>query len=159
MGFLQIFLKTNFSIWRKSSLYFHYLCFGIMNVPLVKAGAFSRVWSSSEATLHIYCVLRHFSRVWLFVTLWTVACQAPLSMGFSRQEYWSGLSCPPPGDLPESGIEPESLYISWTGRWVLYHQRHLGILEGPLEIYFLALESIVIPVNTSNRACLLFQII
>ena len=46
-----------------------------------------------------------FSRVWLFATLWTVACQAPLSMGFSRQEYWSGLPCPPPGDLPDPGIE------------------------------------------------------
>ena len=42
-------------------------------------------------------------------TLWTVACQAPLSMGFSRQEYWSGLPCPPPGDLPNPGIEPVSL--------------------------------------------------
>ena len=39
-------------------------------------------------------------------TLWTVAHQAPLSMGFSRQEYWSGLSCPPPGDRPYPGIEP-----------------------------------------------------
>ena len=38
-------------------------------------------------------------------TLWTVACQAPLSTGCSRQEYWSGLPCPPPGDLPEPGIE------------------------------------------------------
>ena len=45
------------------------------------------------------CVLRSFSRVWLFVTLWTVACQAPVSRGFSRQEYSSGLPCPPPGDL------------------------------------------------------------
>ena len=42
-------------------------------------------------------------------TLWTVAHQAPLSMGFSRQEFWSGLSCPPPGNLPDPGIEPESL--------------------------------------------------
>ena len=40
------------------------------------------------------------------VTLWTVACQAPLSMGFSRQEYWSGLPFPSPEDLPDSGIEP-----------------------------------------------------
>ena len=40
---------------------------------------------------------------------WTVACQASLSMGFSRQEYWSGLPCPPPGDLPNAGIEPTSL--------------------------------------------------
>ena len=39
------------------------------------------------------CVLSHFSRVQLFVTLWTIACQARLSMGFSRQEYWSGLPC------------------------------------------------------------------
>ena len=46
-----------------------------------------------------------FSRVWLFATLWTVACQAPLSMGFSRQEYWSGFLCPPPGDGPGPGIE------------------------------------------------------
>ena len=52
------------------------------------------------------CVLSHFSHVELCATLWTVACQAPLSMGFSRQEYWSGLSCPPPGDLPDSGIKP-----------------------------------------------------
>ena len=54
------------------------------------------------------CVLNHFSCVWLFAILWTVAHQAPLSMGFFRQEYWSGLPCPPPGDLPDPGIEPES---------------------------------------------------
>ena len=54
-------------------------------------------------------VLSHFSLVRLFVTLWTVAHQAPLSMGFSRQEYWSGLSCPSPGDLPDLVIEPVSV--------------------------------------------------
>ena len=43
------------------------------------------------------------------VTPWTIARQAPLSMGFSRQEYWSGLPRPSPGDLPNPGIEPESL--------------------------------------------------
>ena len=42
-------------------------------------------------------------------TLWTVALQVPLPMGFSRQEYWSGLPCPSPGDLPNPGIEPTSL--------------------------------------------------
>ena len=42
----------------------------------------------------------------ILATLWTVACQAPLSMGFSRQEYWSGLPFPSPGDLPNPGIEP-----------------------------------------------------
>ena len=49
-----------------------------------------------------------FSHVWLFVTLWTVPHQAPLSMGFSRQEYWSGLPFPFPGDLPNPGIKPMS---------------------------------------------------
>ena len=49
-----------------------------------------------------------FSRVWLFATLWTEACQAPLSLGFLRQEYWSGLPFPSPGGLPEPGIKPGS---------------------------------------------------
>ena len=51
------------------------------------------------------CVLSPFSRVRLFATLWTVVHQVPLSMGFSRQEYWSGLPCLPPGDLPDPGIK------------------------------------------------------
>ena len=54
-------------------------------------------------------VLSCFHRVLLFVTLWTVACQAPLTMGFSRQEYWSGLPCPPPGDLSDPEVELMSL--------------------------------------------------
>ena len=45
------------------------------------------------------------------VTQWTVACQAPLSMRFPRQEYWSGLPCPPPGNLPNPGIEPRSFTL------------------------------------------------
>ena len=49
------------------------------------------------------------SPVRLFATPWTVASQAPLSMGSSRQEYWSGLPCPSPGDLPDPGIKPPSL--------------------------------------------------
>ena len=53
-------------------------------------------------------VLSHFSHVWLFVSLQTVACQAPLFIGFPRQEYWSGLPSPSPGDLPNPGIEPTS---------------------------------------------------
>ena len=52
---------------------------------------------------------KSLSHVQLFATLWTVACQAPLSMGLSRQEYWNGLSCPPLGDLPDPGMEPVSL--------------------------------------------------
>ena len=52
------------------------------------------------------CLLNRFSHVQLFVTPWTIAAQAPLSMGFSRQKCFSGLSCPPPGDLPNPRIEP-----------------------------------------------------
>ena len=55
------------------------------------------------------CVLSHCSHVQLFATPWTIARQAPLSMEFSRQEYWSGLPFPSPGKLPDPGMEPESL--------------------------------------------------
>ena len=58
------------------------------------------------------CTLSRFSHVQLFETPWTIARQAPLTMGFSRQEYWSGLPSPPPGDLPTPGIEPASLSSS-----------------------------------------------
>ena len=67
----------------------------------------------STSRLHV-CMLSHFSHVQLFVTLWTVALPAPLSMGFFRQEYWSGLPFPPPGDLPDAEIEPMSLsFLHW----------------------------------------------
>ena len=75
-------------------------------------------------------MLSCFSHVWLFATPWTVACQAPLSMGFSRQEYWSGLSCPSPGDLRDPGIKSVS-HISCIGRQVRYHKCHqITCLEG-----------------------------
>ena len=61
----------------------------------------------SRSELHACQVA--FSSVWLFANLWIVACQAPLSMKFFRQVYWSGLPCPPPGDLPNSGTELMSL--------------------------------------------------
>ena len=72
-----------------------------MPVPEQAVGAESLFGSP---VMHV-CVL---SRVQLFATPWTAACQAPLSLGFPRQEYWSGLPCPPPGDLPNLGIEPRS---------------------------------------------------
>ena len=55
--------------------------------------------------------VKSLSCVRLFVTPWTVAYQTPPSMGFSRQEYWSGVPFPPPGDLPNAGIEPRSLAL------------------------------------------------
>ena len=70
-------------------------------------------------------VQSHLSHLWLFETLWTVAYQVPLSMGFSRQEYRSGLPCPSPEDLPDPGIERMSLMSTCTGKRVLYCQCHL----------------------------------
>ena len=64
---------------------------------------------SCSVSLLDACVVGRFGRVQLSVTPWTAAHQAPLSLGFSRQEYWSGLPCPPPGGLPDAGIEPSSL--------------------------------------------------
>ena len=56
-------------------------------------------------------VQSHFSCIWLFATLWTVAHQAPLSLGFPRQEHWNGLPFPSPGRLPDPGIEPGLLCV------------------------------------------------
>ena len=107
-----------------------YICFTILNAYAVlvqktkredqklKKALFSEpeaeVVSSTVADLCSCCqvpkLLSRFSYVWLLVTLWTVACQDPLSTGFSRQEYWSGgLPFPTPWDLPNPGIEPASL--------------------------------------------------
>ena len=76
-------------------------------------------WHSTSSECVCVCLSR-FSRVWLFVTLLTVARQAPLSMGFSRQEYWSGLPFPTPRDLPDPEIKLSS-HVSCIGRRVLYH--------------------------------------
>ena len=70
--------------------------------------------TSDELMLFLFCYgMRHrrkivLSHVWLMAIPWTVACQAPLSMGFSRPEYWSGLPSPSPADLPDPGIKPGS---------------------------------------------------
>ena len=67
-----------------------------------------RVYIHTYIHSYICCVLSHFSRVQLFATLWTVVYQAPLFIGFSRQEYWSVFPYPPPRDLPDPGIKPQS---------------------------------------------------
>ena len=83
------------------------------------------------------------SPVLLFATLWTVAHQAPLSMGFSRQEYWSGLPFPSPGDLPHPGIEPASPAFLLHCRQILYcwtigeahNSKKYHILKLPIWLY------------------------
>ena len=73
------------------------------------------------------------SRIRIFTTPWIVAHQALLSMEFSRQEYWNGLPSPPPGDLPDSGIEPPSLTSLAFGRQILYH---CATWEAPKTVLF-----------------------
>ena len=73
--------------------------------------------------------LSHFSRVWLCATLWAATHQAPLSMGFSRQEYWSGLPCPPSGDLPNSGTEPWSPGSEFFTVWDMRTQNILFLFS------------------------------
>ena len=82
------------------------------------------------------CMLSRFSRVQLYATLWTVAHQAPLSTGFSRQEYWSGLPFPSRGDLPDPGIKPwspalqaDSLPTELPGKLPGNSRNSLNILE------------------------------
>ena len=65
---------------------------------------------SGEVCLCV-CMLSRFCHVWFFVTPWTVSHQAPLSIGFSRQEYWSGLPCPTPGDLPNRGLRSNLMWF------------------------------------------------
>ena len=76
-----------------------------------------------------YYGLSHFNPVWLFVTPWTAARQAPLFMGFSRQEYWSGLPCPPPGALPTQGLNLSHLcLLHWhVNSLPLSHQGRLKV--------------------------------
>ena len=72
-------------------------------------GLWKQVSMSSPCLRGVVCVLSHFSHVWLFATPWPVAHQAPPSMEFCRQEYWTGLPFPPPEDLPNPEIKPTSL--------------------------------------------------
>ena len=73
---------------------------------------------SNQNVITIIIAVQSLCCVLLFVTLWAVACQAPLSTGFPRQEYWSGLPIPSPGDHLDPRIEPASLALA---KWILYH--------------------------------------
>ena len=68
------------------------------------------------------CVINCFNFVWLFATLWTVACQVPLSTGFSKQEHWSGLLCSPPEDLPDPRTEAPAAPELQVDSLLLSHQ-------------------------------------
>ena len=109
-GFLYSFhslLAPRFGCFQLIFLLTHWFFFLFLSLVQVSC------WISVEffSLLIVLCMLSCLSHIWLFVTLWTVAHQAPLSIGFSRQGYWSGLPYTPPGDLLDPGIEPKSLTL------------------------------------------------
>ena len=107
----QVFLDKLNTFWM-CSVWLACRSFGICPFTKIVSGNLPIRLRWKVRVLYIYvlvCVLGRFSDVWLFATLWTVARQVPLSMVFSRQESWSGLPCPLPGDLPDPGIKPMSL--------------------------------------------------
>ena len=84
-------------------------------------------WKSKGLVLILVVgVLGCFSLIWLFTTLWTLAHQAPLSKGFSRQEYWSGFAMPSSRGSSQPRDWTQVSYDSCIGRQVLYHQHYLG---------------------------------
>ena len=98
----------------KYSFFFAYNFFRFQYAPATYPAIYylDVFFSSFQNNFTYTCVILHpllsFSHVLLFLILWTVACQAPLSIGFSRQEYWDGLLFPTPGDLPNPEIKPAS---------------------------------------------------
>ena len=123
---LTVWITTNWKILKEIRMPVHLTCL-VWNLYADKettvrirhgtTGCFQvgkGMWQSSILSPGLYsicgvhvCVL-HFRCLQLCASLWIIACQTPLFMGFSRQEYWSGLPCPPPADLPNPGIQPRS---------------------------------------------------
>ena len=105
LGLLPIFWLGSFLILSCIS------CLYILNINFLSVASFANIFSHFACCLFIFktCVCAVTSYVRLFAITWSVAHQAPLSMGFSRQEYWSGLPCSLSGDLPNAGIKPVSL--------------------------------------------------
>ena len=114
----------------------------------------------SDTHVHYEWMLSCFSRVQLFATLWSVAHETPLSMGFSRQEIWSGLPCPPLGDLPYSGIQPKSLmflalpggFFTASAPW----EAHMNLIVAVQSLSCVWL--FVTPWTAAFQACLSFTI-
>ena len=112
-----------------------------------------------RARAHVCC----FSRVWLFATLWTVANQAPLSVWFSRQEYWSRLPRPPPEGIPDPGVEPlspaspalhaDSLPLSLWGSPCTY----MGCLNVWMYIHPCLSESLCCTPETDTTLCVSYS--
>ena len=106
----------------------------------------AKIMASAPITSWQMCVLSRFSCVWLFVTPWTVAHQAPLSMRFSRQENWGGLPFPSPGDLPNPRIKPMSSvwaggFFTTSTTWEALVANRWGNNRNRDRLYFLGLQN------------------
>ena len=119
--------------WKESALDL----IGLLFLANTKQSSLSYIGGEAlvQIDLLMSCLLSCFSCVWLFVILWTVARQALLPMGFSRQKYWSGLPFPPPKDLPDPGIELATTALQ-EDSLLLSHQRSPKLLYIPA-IYLL----------------------
>ena len=110
--FLQIFALMFTFLWRPP---LDFLCqLPIPQLyPNLSITLYFFIWCSSPSIrLHVLCCVQSLSHVWLLAILWTITCQAPLSMRFSRWEYWNGFPIPPQGDLSDPGIESTSLALA-----------------------------------------------
>ena len=111
--FLLVMKFSNFFTW--SSLSVKILEWGYFQIgkgfQCGKTKKYKCLLQADIIALYLYIYAQSLSCIQLFVTLWTVALQAPLSMGFSRQEFWSGLPSSPPEDLPNPGIDPSLSYL------------------------------------------------
>ena len=104
-----------------------------------------------------FCLLSCFNHVWLCVTLWTIACQVPLSMEFTRPEYWSGLPCSPAGDRLYSGIKTKS-HVSCIGRGFFFFFFFLPLAPSgkPFIYLYILLFSIKAICCISSASCFWF---
>ena len=109
-----------------------------------------------HAYLKYAFVLSRFSRAWLFATLQTVACQAPQSIRFSRQEYWSGLPFPSPGDLPDPGIQPMSL-MSWSITLIISDENKTRPYC-PVMDWMVSPQNLYVATSTSNIIALRYRV-
>ena len=98
--------------------------------------------------------VKSFSHVRLFAIPWTVAHQAPLSMGFSRQEYWSGLPFPSPGDLPDPRIEPRSPALqadALTSELPGKLSGHQAVLDSGFDVWLVSFRAVKVPLSDSHE--------
>ena len=117
-----------------------FLSSAMNELPMVASKSTSWLGQQISSSLACACLLSRFSNVQFFVTPWTVDFQDPLSMGFSQQEYQSGLPCPPPRDLPDPGIKlmspallVDSLPFETIGK-PFYHYKMLNIFPASIEM-------------------------